>query len=141
MVNRGDVIAYLLHQMSEADRAAFAERSLDDADLHAQVRAVEADLFDDYARGRLSPDERTRLERYLLGSTHQQQKLALAEALARTFPARAPTAASRLLVAAAAIIVVLAGTAAWFGQQSLGLRQEVAAARANAAPIAPPGQV
>src|SRR6185436_1582237 len=122
MVNRGDVIAYLLHQMSEADRAAFAERSLDDAELHAQVRAVEADLFDDYVRGRLAPDERTRLERYLLGSAHQQQKLAFAEALARTFPARAPSAtAARLLVAAAALILVLAGTAGWFWQQSVGL--------------------
>jgi|SRR5579871_613800 len=114
MVNRDELIRYLLHQMPEDDRAAFLDRWSDDPELHEQLRMAESELFDAYAGGDLGPEERRRVEEYLLVSESQRQKLAFAEAL-RTSLSRRPR--RRIVwpwLSAAAAVIVLAGMSFWF---------------------------
>ncbi len=52
MVNRDQLIAYLLHQMAEDEREAFSERCFLEPGLREDLQMAEADLLDAYARGR-----------------------------------------------------------------------------------------
>ena len=57
--------AYLLGLLADAEVEAVEARLLDDADLFSQMETAEDDLFDAFARGRLSADERARfLQRF-----------------------------------------------------------------------------
>jgi len=75
------LIAYLLHETPEDDRAAFAEKWFADPDLHEQLRMAEAELLDAYVREDLNPDRRRRIERYLLQTADQREKLRFAQTL------------------------------------------------------------
>jgi hypothetical protein len=86
MVNRDQLIAYLLHQIPEHEREAFSERWFTDAELCEELRMAEADLLDTYARGKASGEQRALIERWLLGSSTQEQKLDFARALAAALP-------------------------------------------------------
>lgn len=125
MVNRDEVIEYLLHEMPEAERTAFAERWFNEPELYERVRMAESSLLDDYVRHKLSRTQRRRIEQYLLGSEAQRRKLAFAAALCAALPQakrwRMPWAAI-----AAALLVAFAAGSAWLGIQNQRLRQEVA---------------
>jgi len=125
MVNRDEVIAYLLHEMPEAERAAFAERWFTEPDLYESVQAAESGLLDDYVRNKLPRRQRRQIEQFLLASDAQRRKLAFAAALYAALPQarrrRVPWAA----VAAAALVAVSA-VSLWLGIRNQRLRQEVA---------------
>lgn len=140
MVNR-DVIAYLLHQLPEKDRDAFAERWMADPALYEQLRSAEADLLDGYARGEVSSADRALIEQHLLGSDTQRRKLAFAEALHVALPGARRRPVAWVPLAAAAALVAMSATAAWFWQQNDRLRREVAQLREQVRPSAPSGSV
>jgi hypothetical protein len=133
MVNRDDLIAYLLHRMPEDERAALGERWMTDPDLYAQLCAAEADLLDAYVRNEVSPGDRALIEQHLLGSENQRRKLAFARALHTALPAKRRWPVWILPAAAAAMIALIAAMG-WFAQQNQRLRHEMAALRAQPPP-------
>src|SRR4051794_6313936 len=77
--------AYLLGRMPDADAEQFEARLLDDDETFEMLRSIEDDLLDDYARGRLTADDRPRLvQRY----GNQPARLQFAAALAQRTAAR-----------------------------------------------------
>ncbi len=132
MVNRDDMIAYLLHQMPDAERTAFAERWFTEPELYEQLQMLEAELLDDYAHGKVSRSQHRRIERYLLSSEFQQRKMAFAVALQEALPQpkvlRVPWTAI-----VAAVLVVSLGMSLWLGLQNRKLQKEVA--RLERAPL------
>ena len=142
MVSRDHFVAYLLHQLPDEERNALAERCVTDPDLHAEVQMVEAELLDAYARGLASPEQRSRIEAFLLGSPAQRRKLAFARALNAVMPAAMPAtnAGGRAfpwrLAAAAVLIVGLAGATAWLARENARLRSQAAAVPAMTPPRA-----
>jgi hypothetical protein len=123
MVNRDDMIAYLLHQMPEAERAAFAERWFTEPDLYEQLQMVEAELLDDCARGKVSRSQRRQIEQYLLGSEFQQRKLAFAGALQAAIPSPKSSRVAWLPLIAAVLIASL-GLSLWLGIENRKLQNE-----------------
>jgi hypothetical protein len=73
---------YLLGKMDEAEREAFGERLLADPELFAEVEAEELELLDAYARNEAPADLRAAIERHLLASPLQRQRLGFSRALA-----------------------------------------------------------
>jgi hypothetical protein len=123
-VNSNDPIAYLLNEMPEAERAAFAERWFTEPELYERLRMAEAGLLDDYARGKLSRRQRRQVERSLLGSDVQVRKLELAEALRAAFLSPERFGVPWAFVAAA-VLLVSAGLSVWLGVENLRLHKEV----------------
>jgi hypothetical protein len=112
MVNRDPVIAYLLHEMAEDEREAFGERWFVEPKLREDLQLAEADLLDAYARGKVKGEQRKQIERWLLGSSVQRQKLDFAQAMATLLPGAAPRRIPwSLLVAVAAGLILLASLA------------------------------
>lgn len=71
--------AYLLGRATKADAARLEARLREDEQLLNTLRSLEDDLFDEYVRNTLSPDDaRQFLERY----GDQKDRLAFARALA-----------------------------------------------------------
>ena len=125
MVDRDEVIEYLLHEMPEAERTAFAERWFNEPELYESVRMAESSLLDDYVRHKLSRTQRRRIEQYLLGSEAQRRKLAFAAALCAALPQAKRWSMPWAAIAAALLVAFTAGSA-WLGIQNQRLRQEVA---------------
>jgi hypothetical protein len=135
MVNRDQVIAYLLHQMAEDEREAFSERCFVEPGLREDLQMAEADLLDAYARGKAKGEERKQIERWLLGSSVQRQKLDFAQALATVLPDAAPRRIPwGLLGAVAAGLVLLAGLALSI-LHNRQLERELARVEAPARPL------
>lgn len=135
------MIAYLLHKCSETERQEFEDRWMQDSALFEQLQDTEAGLLDAYARGELSALDRDRVEKYLLGSPAQRQKLHFAQALGRTFAPAAPNRRWRSAAVTAAIAagVLLASATAFLAIDNVRLsRQLSAAAHATAPAPAPP---
>ncbi len=129
-----DLIAYLLHEMTDEERLAFSEKWISDADLHEQLRMAEADLLDAYVRGDMAPEQRRRIEKYLLVSAPQQEKLAFANLLHDGFPPvsrPAPRTVKWFAIPAAACIVALAGATLWVNRDNGSLRRQVLETRAE----------
>jgi hypothetical protein len=115
MVNRDQLIAYLLHQMAEDERQTFSERWFVEPELRDELRRAEADLLDAYTRGEVSRERHMQIERYLLASSSQRQKLKFAQALATALPSARPrkihwatlgaVAAGLVLVAALSMVM------------------------------------
>jgi hypothetical protein len=139
MVNRDstkdEMIAYLLHEMPEGERAAFAERWFTEPDLYENLQMMEAELLDDWARGKVSRAQRRKIEQYLLGSEYQKQKIVFAAALASAFP---PPRVSRVpwLGVVAALLAVSVGVSVWLGLQNRRLQTEVAQLERVQQPVA-----
>lgn len=74
---------YLLGRLETEERDLLEERLLREADLLEEAEAVEADLLDDYAHGRLAPDERQQLAHRLASSPRGRERLALVQDLGR----------------------------------------------------------
>src|SRR5579862_6937430 len=139
MVNRDDLIAYLLHQMPESERLGFAERWFPDPDLSEQLSMAEAELFDAYVCGDLPRKHRVQLERFLLNSPEQRRKLEFSAALHGVLPPRQQVRVSWFTICAAAILVILLGAVLWIGRQNRELRSQIAALQNDARPL--PGGV
>jgi len=75
--------ALLLHRLSEQDVAAHSERIVLEAEFCEQLQDLETDLLDDYARGRLTAEDRAAVERYLLVSPTQRERVRTARALSQ----------------------------------------------------------
>lgn len=131
MDDRDRLIAYLLHEMPEEEREAFAGRWFEDPALYEQLRMAEADLLDRYVRGGLAGNRRDRVERYLLDSEAQRRKLAFAAGLHAALPALRNSRWARVALSAAAALVLVAGLAIWLTLQNRSLRRELASARTN----------
>jgi len=136
MVNRDDLIAYLLHRIPEPERLDFAEKWFGDPDLDEQVRTAEAELLDSYVRGELPRRERAQVERYLLNSDPQRRKLAFAAALRGVLPAPRRRTIPWLMLAAAAVFVILTAVAVGIETQNRHLRSQVANLEQSARPLA-----
>lgn len=78
--------ALLLHQLQEPEMAAHSERILLEEDFAERVQDVETDLLDDYARGRLTSEDRAAVERHLLVSAAQRERARTARALSHLTP-------------------------------------------------------
>ncbi|HEX5890687.1 MAG TPA: CHAT domain-containing protein [Pyrinomonadaceae bacterium] len=76
-------------ELSEADEVQVEVRLLEDEAYFEELGVVESELMDEYVQNKISADERAKLERRLLNSKQQQQKLAFAKALDEESEARA----------------------------------------------------
>lgn len=136
MVNRDDLIAYLLHEIPEGDRLEFAERWFVDPDLSEQLSGAEAELFDAYVRDELPRKQRDRVEQYLLNSDEQRRKLDFAAALRGAFPQSRKQRIPWLAAVAAAAILILIGATLWLASQNRQLHNEIAGLPKAAQPVA-----
>src|SRR5262245_35389655 len=101
--------AYLLGQAAEADAERLEARLLEDADVHDTLRGVEDDLFDEYARGTLTGDERQWfLDRY--GNDRSRQLFAHALGARASVSPVAPRSMTWRWMPVAAAAAVVAGT-------------------------------
>lgn len=92
--------AWLLHRLPEEASAALEERLLLDEAFGLHLHAVETDLLDDHARGVLDPAQRAAVERWLLATPADRERLRAARALAAASarpasPVAAPTSSRR----------------------------------------------
>jgi hypothetical protein len=78
-VTDSTIRAYLLGQATEDEAARLETLLLDDEEVFAAVGAEEDDLFDDFARGTLSPGERSQ---FVARAGQERSKLLVAHALA-----------------------------------------------------------
>jgi len=138
-VNRDTLIAYLVHQLPEDERAQVAEQLTADPAVHEELRLAEAELLDQYVRGDLADGQRALVEQFLLTSETQQRKLAFAAALHTAMAGKRRTSWSWVALAAAAAFIAVAGGAVWLTVQNARLRRDLAATRTAAA--APSGAV
>ena len=125
------MIAYLLHEMPEDDRADFSEDWMADAALHEELRGVEAELIDEYVRGDGTSERRSRVESYLLSQDGQEKKLEFARALHRELVPPGRRSVPRAWLGAAAAIVVLAGASAWLALENRALHERMGELRAT----------
>jgi hypothetical protein len=125
MVTRDQMIAYLLHQMPEEERDAFAERWFTEPELYERLQILEAELLDDWASGKVSPTERHLIERYLSGSQSQRRKMAFATALHNAMP-RPRVRRVPWMAMVAALLVASLGLSLWLGLQNRRLENEMA---------------
>ena len=91
------IARYLLGELPEAEQAELEEHAFSDSDYLQQVRAVEKDLIDEYARGELSGPEREAFVQRFFASAHRRRQIEFARALmqvAQESPARASSAAA-----------------------------------------------
>lgn len=72
---------YLLGQLSEQEQAALEKRYFSDPDVFTQVLEVESALVDDYARGRLSSEQREQFEQSYLTNSSRRDRVEFAKAL------------------------------------------------------------
>jgi hypothetical protein len=110
-VTDADCRAYLLGQMPAADAERLEVRVLADDDLFQAVQSAEDDLFDGFARGRLTPDERARFVERFGGETG---RIGFARALAQRTGTKGLTRPPIWVPLAAAAAVLLAvGAGFW----------------------------
>jgi len=129
------MIAYLLHQMPETERAAFAERWFTEPDLYERLQMTEAELLDDCARGKVSRGQRRLIEQYLLGSEFQRRKMDFAAALQSAIPSPRTSRVPWWAVAAAALVASI-GVSLWLGIENRRLQTEVASIQPAAQRVA-----
>src|SRR5438874_11161949 len=77
------ITRYLLGGLAERDQIALEDRAFADPEYLQQVRAIEKDLIDEYARDELSAADRVKFEQYFLASDERRKQLGFARALVR----------------------------------------------------------
>ena len=82
------ITRYLLGELTESERSALEESYFKDQNLFDQLQKAENDLLDDFARNRLSPPVRQRIEQRYLTHPELHARLRFAEALATWLDAR-----------------------------------------------------
>jgi hypothetical protein len=132
------MIAYLLNKLPEDQRDSMEDRWMEDDDAYHELQDAESALLDAYSAGELSPEDRERVEKYLLASPAQKRKLQFARLLPEALPQSNRRSAPWLGLAAAAAILLLAGASGWLLWQNTIARRELAKAPAvqpGAAPV------
>jgi anti-sigma factor RsiW len=137
-------VDYLLGALPERERDEFEHEYFSNPSAFERVARTESELLDAYARGRLPPDDRERVERVYLSDPRRRERLRFAKALAAAADADASAAGvghgparqwtGWRLAAAVAAALVVAVTAA-LSIETVRLRRDLAsqaAARANA---------
>jgi hypothetical protein len=117
---------YLLRRLPDEESARIAERLFDEESFSTELEEVERDLLDAYVRKKLSAGERAEVDRFLLTSESQREKLRFALALAAGSQARRSGESVYWLAAAGILVTSMAGFVSW---QNRGLRIEIAALR------------
>lgn len=133
------LIAYLLGQMSEAERTQLEDQYFAEDARFEYLAAVETDLIDSYVRGELAEPDRARFEQRFPRSPRLRARIALArqlQARARLAigipadePARPQARSSRpatratrsrpaLIGAVSAVVVLIVAVVGWFAFQS-----------------------
>src|SRR5215210_834857 len=74
---------YLLGELSEEEANRLEARLIQDGELFESVEALEADLLDEAAHGRLPPEERQRIVRRLASTPQGRLRLAVVRDLGR----------------------------------------------------------
>src|SRR5215210_7405615 len=74
---------YLLGELSEEEANRLEARLIQDGELFESVEALEADLLDEAAHGRLSPEERQRIVRRLASTPQGRLRLSVVRDLGR----------------------------------------------------------
>lgn len=151
VVSEDKIVRYLLGDLSEEEQMEIEDRAFQDRQYRQTLQAVENDLIDEYAQGKLSGSERRQFENRFLASAERRRKVEFARALASvtpefaeiekdTPPVIAPAVVSwqsalrvflrglrpavKLSMAAAALLIVIGGS--WLIMQSFRLRAELA---------------
>jgi hypothetical protein len=134
-------VRYLLGEMSEAQRAAFEDRYLNDSSLFYELVELETDLIDLYAFGELSAADQRRLERSFLADPVRRQRLVIARALGpHALPEAADSgdqmrrprvwqSARAVRLAAAALALITLPLIAWLFIVDYRLNDEIGALR------------
>jgi hypothetical protein len=135
MLNREQLIAYLLHQMPDEERAAIAEQWANDPELHKDLRTAEAELLDSYARGELDTWQRSRVEACLLTTEEQRRKLEFAQGLAAVINQGRRRAPSWIVIAASIGVLALLAASIWLARENGRLRATIAGMQRSARPI------
>jgi hypothetical protein len=137
-------VDYLLGAMPERERDEFEHEYFSNPSVFERVARAESELLDAYARGRLSPEDRERVERVYRSDPRRRERLYFAKALAAAADADASAAGAgrsragqwtgwRLAAAVAAALV--AAVTAVLSIETVRLRRDLAnqaAARVNA---------
>src|SRR5450432_3561293 len=92
---RSLLLRYLSSKLPDAELAAFEQRLLTDHAFSDEVAACEQDLIDDYARNRLSPQERSELEPWVNATPGRRHRVATARALLAALASRSGQAEIR----------------------------------------------
>ena len=141
--NEDTMTRYLLGQLPEQDAATLEERFFRDDDFFEELRAVEADLIDQYVRGELSGAELHQFGSHFLKSAARRQRVDFAKALADAAnqsatqaPSAMSTAGSRRValspmpprplpkwLAIAAMLLLVAG--AWLAFENRRLARQI----------------
>jgi len=74
---------YLLGELDDRTRAEVEQKLLSDGEAFRELLVAEDEIIDDYASGRLDPEERADFEAHFLATPERQQKLRFARALHR----------------------------------------------------------
>jgi hypothetical protein len=133
--------AYLLGQAAEATAEQMEVRALDDEDFFATIKGVEDDLFDEYARGRMTEAERSLfLAKY--GAERERLRVAhaLAARMARPRIASWPVASRYWMAAVAAVLLAAVGFPLLIRSRTASPRRSIpsVAVSTPAAPAAAP---
>jgi hypothetical protein len=84
---------FLLHQLDPISSEEVEERFFQEPEFKELVLMTEEEIMDDYLLERLSSDDRVRVQKYLLSSSHQLQKLHAIKEVVQTlnhFPSDEP---------------------------------------------------
>lgn len=137
MTDHDDLLRrYLLGELSEEEANRLEARLIQDDELFESVEALEADLLDEVAHGRLSPEERQRIVRRLASSPQGRLRLAVVRDLGRMEGRIAPgrrvlpgpwgrmdlSLPSVRALAAAAMLAIAVGSV-WLGLQTTSMPQ------------------
>jgi hypothetical protein len=136
---------YLLHDCGEDEASAMEDLYFRDPQRLEEIQDVEAELLDQYVRGRLPEADRIRLERHYLASPARRQRVGFARALAalvdtererpgqplHPVPARRMRWSPRTLALAASTLLALATIG--LGVERARLRRELDGLAAEAA--------
>lgn len=146
------IVRYLLGDLSEEEQAQIEDRAFRDQQCLQNIQAVENDLIDEYAQGKLTGSERRQFEGRFLASAERRRKVEFARAFASVAPefiekdtltavSPVPTSwqsalgaflrglrpAAKFSLAAAALLILIGGP--WLMVQSFRLRAELAGLR------------
>ncbi|MDQ6706538.1 MAG: hypothetical protein M3Z85_11245 [Acidobacteriota bacterium] len=138
---RESLARYLLGRMPDAERDAIAERLIADDAFADSLEEAERDLLDAYAQHGLTPDDREAVERLLLNSTSQRQKLQFSQALAQHLGDKRPGVSRNWMGLAAMFLITLGGlaAAAYYSVANSELRERLASTRAKVPDPSPDG--
>jgi hypothetical protein len=82
---------FLLHQLPQEQARQLEERLMLEEGFVAALSEAEHDLLEDYSRERLTPEERAEVEKYLLATPRDRQRLEITRGLIRLQASRGAT--------------------------------------------------